>query len=128
MVSTEDPGRMIKAPQLEPVIARCLAKPLDQRYQDVGELAADLEPFASVVNDATVVALGESTHTSGGYYAAKYTALAAAFALVFVWPLLLVPALLVWSRRPQKLKWSIRELLFGTPEAPSRLAFRPPAP
>ena len=31
----------------------------------------DLEPFASVVNDATVVALGESTHTSGGYYAAK---------------------------------------------------------
>jgi glycerol-3-phosphate O-acyltransferase len=37
-------------------------------------------------------------------------------------PLLLVPALLVWSRRPQKLKWSVSGLLFGTPEAPSRLA------
>ncbi|HET7753138.1 MAG TPA: 1-acyl-sn-glycerol-3-phosphate acyltransferase [Anaeromyxobacteraceae bacterium] len=37
-------------------------------------------------------------------------------------PILLVPALLVWSRRPQKLKWSVGGLLFGTPEAPSRLA------
>jgi glycerol-3-phosphate O-acyltransferase len=37
-------------------------------------------------------------------------------------PLLLVPALLVWTRRPQKLKPSIGEILFGTPDAPSRLA------
>jgi len=47
MVSTEDPARMTKAPHLEPVIARCLAKPLDQRFQDVGDLAVQLEPFAS---------------------------------------------------------------------------------
>jgi glycerol-3-phosphate O-acyltransferase len=37
-------------------------------------------------------------------------------------PLLLVPALLVWTRRARKLKPSIGDLLFGTPEAPSRLA------
>ena len=32
---------------------------------------ADLAPFAQIVGDATVVGLGESTHTSGGYYQAK---------------------------------------------------------
>lgn len=47
MVSTEDPARMTKAPHLEQVIARCLAKPLEQRFQDVGDLAVQLEPFAS---------------------------------------------------------------------------------
>jgi glycerol-3-phosphate O-acyltransferase len=37
-------------------------------------------------------------------------------------PALLVPALLVWSRRPQKLKPSILDALFGSPEAPSAFA------
>ena len=37
-------------------------------------------------------------------------------------PVFLVPALLVWTRRPQKLKPSLGEILFGTPDAPSRLA------
>ncbi len=37
-------------------------------------------------------------------------------------PLQLVPALLVWSRRPQKLEQSLGELLFGAPDAPNRLA------
>ncbi|MFL5298819.1 MAG: 1-acyl-sn-glycerol-3-phosphate acyltransferase, partial [Anaeromyxobacteraceae bacterium] len=37
-------------------------------------------------------------------------------------PVLLVPALLVWTRRPQKLKPGLGDLFFGTPEAPSRLA------
>ena len=32
---------------------------------------ADLEPFRRIVGDASVVALGESTHTSAGYYQAK---------------------------------------------------------
>lgn len=36
-------------------------------------------------------------------------------------PILLVPALLVWARRPQKLKPTVGEILFGTPDAPSRL-------
>jgi glycerol-3-phosphate O-acyltransferase len=37
-------------------------------------------------------------------------------------PLLLVPALLVWSRRPQKLKPSVWDVLFGAPDAPSAFA------
>ncbi len=37
-------------------------------------------------------------------------------------PIFLVPALLVWTRRPQKLKPTLGEILFGTPDAPSRLA------
>ncbi|OFX20778.1 MAG: glycerol-3-phosphate acyltransferase [Anaeromyxobacter sp. RBG_16_69_14] len=37
-------------------------------------------------------------------------------------PILLVPALLVWTRRPQKLKPTLGEILFGTPDAPSRFA------
>src|SRR5690349_13996770 len=32
---------------------------------------SDLQPFQAIVGDATVVALGESTHTSAGYYQAK---------------------------------------------------------
>jgi glycerol-3-phosphate O-acyltransferase len=37
-------------------------------------------------------------------------------------PLLLVPVLLVWSRRPQKLKPSVWDALFGAPDAPSAFA------
>ncbi|HVI73791.1 MAG TPA: 1-acyl-sn-glycerol-3-phosphate acyltransferase [Anaeromyxobacteraceae bacterium] len=37
-------------------------------------------------------------------------------------PIHLVPALLVWTRRPQKLKPTLGEILFGTPDQPSRLA------
>ena len=37
-------------------------------------------------------------------------------------PIFLVPALLVWTRRPQKLKPTVAEILFGTPDQPSRLA------
>ena len=37
-------------------------------------------------------------------------------------PVLLVPALLVWTRRPQRLKPGLGDLLFGTPETPSRFA------
>ncbi|MFL5302194.1 MAG: 1-acyl-sn-glycerol-3-phosphate acyltransferase, partial [Anaeromyxobacteraceae bacterium] len=36
-------------------------------------------------------------------------------------PIFLVPALLVWARRPQKLEPTVAEILFGTPDAPSRL-------
>ncbi len=36
-------------------------------------------------------------------------------------PIFLVPALLVWSRRPQKLKPNLGDILFGAPEAPNRL-------
>jgi glycerol-3-phosphate O-acyltransferase len=37
-------------------------------------------------------------------------------------PVFLVPVLLVWSRRAQKLKPPLADLLFGSPEAPSALA------
>jgi glycerol-3-phosphate O-acyltransferase len=37
-------------------------------------------------------------------------------------PVLLVPALLTWTRRPQKLGRSLGDVLFGTPEAPSAVA------
>ncbi len=37
-------------------------------------------------------------------------------------PILLVPALLIWTRRPQRLKPTLGEILFGTPDAPSRFA------
>jgi glycerol-3-phosphate O-acyltransferase len=37
-------------------------------------------------------------------------------------PVFLVPALLVWARRPQKLKPTLSDLLLGTPDAPSSLA------
>jgi len=37
-------------------------------------------------------------------------------------PIFLVPALLVWSRRPQKLRRTLGEVLFGHPEAPNRLS------
>ncbi len=37
-------------------------------------------------------------------------------------PIFLVPALLAWTRRPQRLKPTLGEILFGTPDAPSRFA------
>jgi glycerol-3-phosphate O-acyltransferase len=37
-------------------------------------------------------------------------------------PVFLVPVLLVWSRRAQKLKPSLSDVLFGSPEAPSAFA------
>jgi glycerol-3-phosphate O-acyltransferase len=37
-------------------------------------------------------------------------------------PVFLVPVLLVWSRRAQKLKPSLTDVLFGSPEAPSTFA------
>jgi glycerol-3-phosphate O-acyltransferase len=37
-------------------------------------------------------------------------------------PVFLVPVLLVWSRRAQKLKPSVWDVLYGSPEAPSALA------
>jgi glycerol-3-phosphate O-acyltransferase len=37
-------------------------------------------------------------------------------------PIFVVPVLLVWSRRAQKLKPALGDLLFGSPEAPSALA------
>ncbi len=37
-------------------------------------------------------------------------------------PVFLVPALLVWSRRPQRLEPSVWDVLYGSPEAPSAFA------
>ncbi|ABC81063.1 1-acyl-sn-glycerol-3-phosphate acyltransferase [Anaeromyxobacter dehalogenans] len=37
-------------------------------------------------------------------------------------PVFLVPVLLVWSRRPQRLQGSIWDVLYGSPESPSALA------
>lgn len=47
MVAIEDPAPLLVAPELAPVIARCLAKSVDGRYQSVAELARDLVPYAS---------------------------------------------------------------------------------
>jgi serine/threonine-protein kinase len=46
MVSVEAHAPMTRAPQLAAVIDRCLEKTVDRRYQNVAELAADLESFA----------------------------------------------------------------------------------
>ena len=43
-VDPHDP--LIRAPELEPVIARCMAKTPEGRYQSVAELAVALAPFA----------------------------------------------------------------------------------
>ena len=37
-------------------------------------------------------------------------------------PIFVVPAVLAWTRRPRKLKPTLGEILFGTPDAPSRFA------
>ncbi len=47
VVAIEQPAPMVAAPELAPVIARCLAKEPAERYRDVAELARDLAPFAS---------------------------------------------------------------------------------
>ena len=41
-------------------------------YQPTLATTADLEPFREIVGDATVVGLGESWHTSGGFYLLKH--------------------------------------------------------
>jgi eukaryotic-like serine/threonine-protein kinase len=52
LVSTEPPDPLEKAPELANVFSRCLAKSVEHRYQDVAELAFDLEPFASDLEHA----------------------------------------------------------------------------
>jgi len=47
LVALEAPAPMSTAPHLAPIMERCLAKSLDERFQNVGELAAALAPFAS---------------------------------------------------------------------------------
>jgi serine/threonine-protein kinase len=47
MVAIEPPAPMTRAPHLQRVMQRCLAKSLEERYQDIGELAFDLAPYAS---------------------------------------------------------------------------------
>ncbi|HUS31441.1 MAG TPA: serine/threonine-protein kinase [Kofleriaceae bacterium] len=47
MVATEDPAPLVHAPELGGVLMRCLAKTLEERYQDIAELAADLAPLSS---------------------------------------------------------------------------------
>ncbi len=52
-VATQPHRPMTSAPHLEPVIARCLAKSLDARFQNVAELGEALAPFASDVAHAS---------------------------------------------------------------------------
>jgi serine/threonine-protein kinase len=46
-IATEAPRRMTHAPELAPVLARCLAKAPDDRFPSIAELAAALEPLSS---------------------------------------------------------------------------------
>ena len=46
MVAMDPPAAMVLAPELEPVILRCLAKHPDQRYANVADLMQDLARFA----------------------------------------------------------------------------------
>ncbi len=55
-VATEPFERMVVAPELAPVIARCLGKAPKDRYQSVAELAADLARFATPDTARTYVA------------------------------------------------------------------------
>jgi eukaryotic-like serine/threonine-protein kinase len=47
MVATEDPAPLEQAPELGGVLMRCLAKNIEDRYQNIAELAADLAPMSS---------------------------------------------------------------------------------
>ena len=72
-------GSESRPPIEPPVIEPPVIPPLAQIPQGIHVIAglsptlgySDLAPFAEIVGDATVVGLGESTHTSGGYYQAK---------------------------------------------------------
>jgi serine/threonine-protein kinase len=55
-VATEPFERMVAAPELAPVIARCLGKTPKDRYQSVAELAADIARFATPDTARTYVA------------------------------------------------------------------------
>jgi serine/threonine-protein kinase len=57
-VATEPPRPMAAAPHLAPVIERCLAKRLEDRFQNIAEVAAELAPFAS---DPTIAAYRATT-------------------------------------------------------------------
>jgi serine/threonine-protein kinase len=46
-VATEAPRPMTHAPELAPVLARCLAKSADDRFPSIAELALALEPLSS---------------------------------------------------------------------------------
>jgi eukaryotic-like serine/threonine-protein kinase len=46
MVAVDPPDPMRRAPELEPIIQRCLAKLADGRYPSVAALAVELAPFA----------------------------------------------------------------------------------
>jgi eukaryotic-like serine/threonine-protein kinase len=72
MVTLEPCAPMSRAPELSAVMERCLAKSVADRYQNVAELAADLEPFApdpgraqrQVARIRRVLGLGGSWHES----------------------------------------------------------------
>jgi glycerol-3-phosphate O-acyltransferase len=70
---------------------------------------------AVAAGDAAVVFLGRRTEKD------PFAALVRVQRDLFQ-PILLVPVLLVWSRRAQKLKPSVWDVLYGSPEAPSAFA------
>ncbi len=76
MVAIEPPAPMTRAPHLERVMQRCLAKSLEERYQDIGELAFDLAPYATDPGRATrqvqriLRVLGSTPRESGPILAA----------------------------------------------------------
>jgi serine/threonine-protein kinase len=65
-VATRPPSPMTTAPQLEPVVARCLAKDPAERYATVGELAADLATFVPSASALERVARIQRTLAAAG--------------------------------------------------------------